>query len=174
MFPFLNAVVNGNEVVKSIIDYANKNNIILRLNEKDNDNSYPLLISAFVNKPEVAKLIANYTNTNNITLIINDNDNRYKRNSISYALTYNNSEMIELLIDYANANDIILVLKEDKVCSISELDIEIIELLYKSYDAYEMNIIFDKENNNKPMIEYHSNYYENLRKKKLGNDLPLR
>ncbi|ORY13337.1 hypothetical protein LY90DRAFT_518191 [Neocallimastix californiae] len=103
---------------------------------------------------------------------------------MSYALSYNNYEMVKLLIDYGYENDIILAVNEDQICLISELDTEIIELLYKCYDAFEMTITFSEDSillkkmkeiknnldgvnisnrtilsdNSRSMIEYHSNY----------------
>jgi len=201
---FTIAVVKGYEFVKTIMDYANENNIILKINEKDNDGSYPLLIATFVNKHEIAKLIINYANANNITLTINGSDTRFKGNPMSYALSYNNYEMVKLLIDYAYKNDITLAVNEDQICSISKLGTEIIELLYKSYDTFEMTITFSEDSvllkkmkeiknnldgvntvnisngtvlsdNGRPMIEYHSNYdIYNSREREFDDDLPFR
>ncbi|KAG4084540.1 ankyrin repeat-containing domain protein [Neocallimastix lanati (nom. inval.)] len=199
--PLIIAVVRGYEFVKTIMDYANENNIILNINEKDNDGSYPLLVATFVNKLESAKLIINYANANNITLIINGSDTRFKGNPMSYALSYNNYEMVKLLIDYGYENDIILAVNEDQICLISELDTEIIELLYKCYDAFEMTITFSEDSillkkmkeiknnldgvnisnrtilsdNSRSMIEYHSNYeIYNSREREFDDDLTYR
>ena len=123
---------------------------------------------------------------------------------MSYALSYNNYEMVKLLIDYGYENDITLALNEDQVCSISKLDTEIIELLYKSYDAFEMTITFSEErillkkmkeikinldgintvnisnrtiisDNKRLMFEYHP-YYEicNSKEREYDNDLTHR
>ncbi|KAL6590878.1 hypothetical protein U3516DRAFT_835305 [Neocallimastix sp. 'constans'] len=113
---------------------------------------------------------------------------------MSYALSYNNYEMVKLLIDYAYQNNIILALNEDQIYSISELDTEIIELLYKFYEALEMTITFSEDSillkkmkeiknnlndvisdNSRPIIEYHSNYeIYNSREREFDDDLPFR
>jgi len=56
------------------MDYANKNNIILELNEKDKDGNYPLLLAIIHNNIEIVLLLMDYANKNNIILKINEKD----------------------------------------------------------------------------------------------------
>ena len=58
---FLWAVVNGNiDIIKAIINYANKNNIILNITDKDNDGDDPLMYAINGNQNEIFKLILDY------------------------------------------------------------------------------------------------------------------
>jgi len=60
-YPFLWAVINGNiDIVQAIIDYANKNNIILNITDKDNDGDDPLMYVINGNQNEIFKLILDY------------------------------------------------------------------------------------------------------------------
>jgi len=49
-----------------LIDYANKNNIVLKINEQDNDGNYPLHSAACNNNIEIVKQLIDYANKNNI------------------------------------------------------------------------------------------------------------
>jgi len=43
VYPLLETIIkNNSEMVKLLMEYANKNRTILKLNEKDNDGNYPL------------------------------------------------------------------------------------------------------------------------------------
>jgi len=56
--------VNKNlKMIELLIDYANKNNIILELNEKDCDNGeFPLIVACKRNNIAMVHLIINYAN----------------------------------------------------------------------------------------------------------------
>ena len=118
-------------MVKLLIDYSNKNNIMVRLNEKNEDGYYPLLYSYYYNHIEMVKLLINYANNSNIIMEVNK-----KNNSGYYPLFYacdrNNIEMVKILIDYAYKNNIILEYKESYYENNSKIKSEIIEIL-KNY-----------------------------------------
>jgi len=81
-----------------------KNKIILKLNEKDNDGQYPLLIVSLHSNLKIFKLLINYVNDNNITLELNE---KYKNvYPLLLAVAYYNIKMVQLLINYANKNNI--------------------------------------------------------------------
>ena len=66
---------NNIEIVKLLIDYANKNNIVLKINKQDNNECYPLLWATDNNNIEIVKLLIDYANKNNIVLKINEQNN---------------------------------------------------------------------------------------------------
>jgi len=140
--------------VKLLIDYANKNNIILNINDKNKLGNYPLLWSIGKdNSVEITKLLIDYANKNNIILNINDkNKNNYY--PLLQSIVFNNVEMVKLLMDYANKNNIILKINEknienmtqlniqDTIDDISEINIEIIKVLKENKDK-----LYDENNN---------------------------
>jgi len=69
---------NNTEMTKLLIEYANKNNIILELNEKDKDVIYPLIWSIDINNIEITKLLIEYANKNNILLKFYEKDKIYE------------------------------------------------------------------------------------------------
>ncbi len=62
-------------MAKLIIDYANKHNITLNINDKEKEGYYPLLIATSKDNIEMVQLIIDYANKNNIILDINDKNN---------------------------------------------------------------------------------------------------
>jgi len=58
-------------MTKLLIDYANRNDIILNIDEKDKYGDYPLLQSTFYDNIEIFKLIIEYANRNDIILNMN-------------------------------------------------------------------------------------------------------
>ena len=65
------------DCVRLLIEYANKNNIILKLNEKDVNGYYPLIDVCSKNNMECVRLLIEYANKNNIILELNENNNEY-------------------------------------------------------------------------------------------------
>eukprot|EP00833_Pecoramyces_ruminatium_P013183 jgi/Orpsp1_1/1187215/evm.model.d7180000056150.1 len=61
-------------MVKLFIDYADKNNIILELNEKTNFGNYPILKTIDNNHPGIVKALIEYDNKHNIILEVNENN----------------------------------------------------------------------------------------------------
>jgi len=48
---------NNTDIVQLLIDYANKNNIILELNEKNKEGDYPLLLAIIKNNVDIVQLL---------------------------------------------------------------------------------------------------------------------
>jgi len=71
-YPLLRACKNNIEMVQLLINYANKNNIFLELNEKNNNGNYPLLWACNNNNIEMVQLLIDYANKNNIILELNE------------------------------------------------------------------------------------------------------
>jgi len=107
------------EAVKLLIEYANKNNIILELNAKDKDGKYPLLEVIKVKNFELVTLLIEYADKNGIILNLNKkNEDKYP---LLEVIKNNNIEMIKLLMEYANNNSIILELNEKDQYGISPI-----------------------------------------------------
>ncbi|KAG4086943.1 ankyrin repeat-containing domain protein [Neocallimastix lanati (nom. inval.)] len=93
--------------------YANKNNIILEINEKDNDGLCPIVEASTMINIEIIKLLIDYSNgmpsmdeyanKNNITLKINEK-NENGDYPLLFAIYNNNIEIVKLLINYAHKN----------------------------------------------------------------------
>ena len=69
-YPLMEACFQNNmECVRLLIEYANKNNVILDLNGKENKyGEYPLLMAFEYCSIELIKLLMEYANKNNIIL----------------------------------------------------------------------------------------------------------
>jgi len=113
LYPLLKATNSNNvDIVKLLIEYANNNNIILTINEKEKDsNEYPLFNAAEHNNLEIVQLLIDYANQKNI--ILGMEDNTAGKNPLSLAIAQNNIKMVELLFDYINKKDMKLELKEN-------------------------------------------------------------
>jgi len=59
-------------MAKLIIDYANENNIILNISDKNVEGWYPLLFATSHDNNEMIQLITDYTIKNIIKLNVND------------------------------------------------------------------------------------------------------
>ena len=85
VYPVLLACNNNNiEMIKLLIEYANKNNIILKLNEENESRNYALLLAFNKNNTEMAKLFFDYADKYNI--ILNLNNKSKNGNSPLYGL----------------------------------------------------------------------------------------
>ena len=86
-------------MLKLLIDYAHKHNIILNINDKDEDG-WSLLLGANTtdhNNTEMVKLLIDYANNHNIILEVNEkNINWYS--SLVGAIENNNTEIVRLLV----------------------------------------------------------------------------
>ncbi|ORY39765.1 hypothetical protein LY90DRAFT_40939 [Neocallimastix californiae] len=85
-------------MVQLMINYINKNNIELRIDEKDIDGDYPFIKAIESNNIKLVELILNYAIDNNIILKVNEND----INNISEI----NTDIIMLLNKNKNKNKI--------------------------------------------------------------------
>jgi len=148
------------------MEYANRNNIMLTINNKDKKyHHYPLYNAvAEGNNIEMVKLLINYANRNSI--ILGMEDNIAGKNPLSWAISQNNIKMVELLLEYTSEKGIKLELKEaiientimeyhkhDKnkcvVNSIFELEPKIIRLLNVHSKNNQLNIVYNMKNSYK-------------------------
>jgi len=118
-------------MLKLLIDYANNNNIILELNEKDKNGNYPLLLVCVSNSAEMVELLIDYSNKNNIILELNQKNERGNY-PLLWTCNHNNTEMLKLLIIYANKNNIVLKYQESEYENNSKIKYKTIEIL-KNY-----------------------------------------
>jgi len=146
-------------MVKLLIDYANKNKIILIINEENHEGSYAPIVEAINNNNlEIIKLLIDYANKNKIILKINEKDLYNESYPLLHAVTMNNIEIIKLLIDYANKNDIILEINENNedgytpvFGAINNSNIDIFKLLI-NYGVEKNNKLIINENDIKKVI----------------------
>jgi len=59
-------------MVKLLVDYVNKNNLILEINKKNKNGKHPLLSATRTNNIEITKLLIEYANKNKIILKLNE------------------------------------------------------------------------------------------------------
>ncbi|OUM58125.1 hypothetical protein PIROE2DRAFT_21401 [Piromyces sp. E2] len=144
-YPLLETTYYNNiEMMKLLMDYADKNDIILKINEKTYDGDFPLFNIIDKNYIEMIKLLMNYAYSHNLILNIKEKgfDGHFL---ITKSINDNKVEITKLLINYANNNDINLDIKEKDLCQISDINKDIIKLLYKCQKSNNNNLILDKE-----------------------------
>jgi ankyrin repeat protein len=152
IYPIIGAVESNNiDTVKLLIDYANKNNIILDIKGKDQDGSYPILFAIEKDNIEMAKILINYVDNKNIILDIDEKDDIFEWCPLFYIIFNKNVEMAKLLIDYANKTNIILNINEKDdygtsafLQAIYRNNIEMIKLLIDY--SNKKNILLDEIN----------------------------
>ena len=156
---------NNVEMIKLLIQYADKNNIILTINEKNYIGGYPVLLNFEYNyNTELLQLLIDYANRNNIVLdiISEDNGGDYP---LLWSTIYNNTEKIKMMFDYAEKNNIKLNINEkdimkiinrinsnynyqqdnrNKINNIYDINVEIIELFYKKNKENKLYIAFNE------------------------------
>ncbi|OUM60456.1 hypothetical protein PIROE2DRAFT_13764 [Piromyces sp. E2] len=111
-YSFFDACFTNNvEVIQLLIDYANNNNIVLNINEKDNYGDYPFFMACMIDNIKMVQLLIEYANINHIIFNVNEKDENGSYPLISIFIN-NNVEMFQLLIKYANENNIILELND--------------------------------------------------------------
>eukprot|EP00833_Pecoramyces_ruminatium_P009940 jgi/Orpsp1_1/1183972/evm.model.c7180000087442.1 len=147
---------NNTEMMKLLMEYANKYNIILEVNKKENrDGLYPFLISVKNSSIELTKILIEYSTKNRIILDINKKcDNGFY--PLLWSILTNNIELTNIIIDYALKNNIILKLNEKNIenkikinnnnyiNNISEINIDIMKLLYKYNNENKIDISFSE------------------------------
>jgi len=119
---------NNLEMAELIINYANSNNIILKINELDMNKNYPFLLCIIKNNIDMAKLIINYSIKNSIKLSINEKNN-FNYNPLLCSIKNNNIELVKLIVDYANKTDIKLNIEENDIRDASKINKDIEEIL---------------------------------------------
>ncbi|ORX71015.1 ankyrin [Anaeromyces robustus] len=124
-YPLLKALENKNrDIFKLLINYANQNNIVLNITEKNNKGNFPIL-QAYECGIDIIKALINYANNHNIILNFNEK-NGYGNYPLLKGVEYNmfeiamviiqflktvennNMIMFKVLVDYANKKRLIL------------------------------------------------------------------
>jgi len=141
------------KMLKELMDYSQKNNILLNINEKDDNGNTPLLLSVNKNNVEMTKLLVDYANTNNIILEVNEK-NDIGHYPLVCSIVKNNVEITKLVIDYAIYNNIILKIDEkdieniinnnsiNSIENINEIDIKILRLIGNGIIEHRINMPF--------------------------------
>eukprot|EP00833_Pecoramyces_ruminatium_P000927 jgi/Orpsp1_1/1174959/evm.model.c7180000052093.1 len=133
-------------MIKLLIEYANKYNIILELNKENNKRCYPIFCAISLNNIDIIKLLIEYANEYNITLEINkkNNDGDYP---LLYSVKLNNIKIVKLLMKYANTHRIIIKINEKNKFKKYPLDyafinknIKMLKLLIK-YNIFNKKIL---------------------------------
>jgi len=93
-------------MVKLLLDFANKNNILLDLNGKNNEN-YPLSIAIQNNNLIIIQLLLEYANKNGNILVINEKDIDFDniseiRAELNLLYKYDNDICIHMIYDEKN------------------------------------------------------------------------
>jgi len=159
---------NNVEIMKLLIDYANKNNITLELNKKTENGNYPFLLACYNNNNEMVQLLIDYAIKNNIVLELNE---RYRNGMYPLYCTCheNNIETMKILIDYANAHNIILELNKSEkngnyplLMACCNNNIEMVELLVDYANKNNIILELNKKNENKFYPIYWAFYDNNI------------
>jgi len=173
--------------VKTIIDYATENKIILDLNEKDDYGCYPLLSAISDNNikmakllidysTEMVKLLIDYANKKKIILELNKK-NEYGCTPLFEAMQWNNIEIFKMLVKYSLEKEIKLIIDENDIeemiskhssfCelkNISEINSKFIKLIYFCKNKNIIEVIFNRNNY---FLKRFNEFNENKRK---GNE----
>ena len=149
-----NASNNFNNL-KVLFEYANKNNIILNLNDQhDKFYDYPFYAVTRANSIKLLELFIEYANKNNIILEINNKFDPKKSPTYTAICLRNNINIMRLLIGYAEKNKILIDL------NIMYIGNALIDRIM-NYDNMEMlNMLIEYAERNKIIIKY---YKRNLR-----------
>eukprot|EP00833_Pecoramyces_ruminatium_P001647 jgi/Orpsp1_1/1175679/evm.model.c7180000054793.1 len=107
-------------MVKLLIEYANRHQIILELNDKNFYDDYPLSIAISNNNIEIIKLLTKYAIEHQIIL-------EYEEKIIG-----NNSEIMQLLKDYENEKSIIM--SQQDILNRQNFEREELELKNQNYE----------------------------------------
>jgi len=158
----LNSILKNNtQLVMRLLNYCEKNNIIVNINEKNDHNNYPILEAIEQNSIEIVKLLINYCDHNHILLNINEKDNN-KNYPLLKAVQRNNGEIVKLLIEYCNRNHITLKTNEKDIHknypllkAIQQNNVELTQLLiyYGQNNNILLNINENGSNKNYPLLE---------------------
>jgi len=119
-----NIIKNENRICKLVLEYAYKNDIILKINGKNKYGNNPFIWSIHNNNIEIVKLIIDYARKKNI--IININEKTRKGNyPLLISIKNNNIEMIKLIMDYANKTNTKLKIKDNDIKEASKINNDI-------------------------------------------------
>ncbi|ORY20328.1 ankyrin [Neocallimastix californiae] len=123
-------------MVNLLIDYVYKNNIKLKINEKNINGRFPLLLAIDNNNFEMIKIL------------------------VEYLIKVDDIEMIKILIEHANVNNFIMKLNEENygdyllLNAIKNNNINMANLLIEcsNINKIELNINRENENGDTPLI----------------------
>jgi len=156
-YPLLLAIQDedDNDVIMSLINYADKNKFILDINSNDKYHLNPITYAFINNNLKGIFILEEYANKNNIILKINE---KYRKSSypLKIAVDRMNDDMVLFILNYSNKHNILL----DKA-TFNELLLYSFEISYFNY----FNLIL-------PYIESH-NIILNINIKNENNAYPL-
>jgi len=162
---------NNIEIAKLLIEYANKNDIVLEINEKSKNGENPIFLSIDHNNIKMFKLLVEYSVEKKIKIIINEKDieeiisknlNLVNLKKISEI----NFEFIKLIYLYKNKNIIEVVFSENSY--ILKKIFEYLENEKREKERIEKD--FEKEKKKNESLEEHLKN-EKKEKEKIENDL---
>jgi len=96
-------ILNNNvELLKELVECANKHNTVLNLNMKNhNDGNYPLIYAIYNVSLEMANLMIDYANKHNLILELIEENNEVIYPLLLVSNNNNKYELLKLIIDYA-------------------------------------------------------------------------
>jgi len=140
------------EVIDFIIKYADQNNILLKINEKDEDGNFPLLQIINNNNFELLKYLVNYSINHNVIINFNNKDND-GNHPLMKAILNNNKEMVKQLFKHSEILNkemcIKIVLNEFIIASYKNKNSMTNEEINKYVKIFDKIIININEKNNK-------------------------
>jgi len=125
---------NNIELIKMIIKYANKHNVILRMVDYyDEDKICSPLIYAFENDNlDMVRILMKYINEKNIKFNINYKVGSERKNLLSYAIEKKSVTLLKEVIDYSNNNNKTIDLSDDEISEYNNIIISVMK--YKNID----------------------------------------
>jgi len=163
--------------VKSILNKSTENKEILKLNEKDEYKSYPLLMAIENDKIEIVQLLLEYANQHKIILNLNEiNNNGWY--PLLWATFHNNIKIVQLLLEYSNQHHIILELNEKGSLgwyplriAISYNHVAMVQLLLEIALQHKIILKYEKVDiENKPEFKKLLKNYEKEKEKRKKNE----
>jgi ankyrin repeat protein len=118
------------DVIQLLLDYADEQDILLELNEKNISGNYPLILAVSNDRKEMVELLMEYATNHSIKLDMTSKDKK-GRYPLLWAVNRNNIAMVRLLVDFACKNEIALEFRESDVKDISKINFSIIQELRK-------------------------------------------
>jgi len=91
------------EIIKLLIQYANKHNILLDIDDQDRNGNYPFLIAVDNEDIYSMNLLIDITDKNNIIIDMNKT-NVYNNNCLLLAVDKKKEEIVKIIINYADSH----------------------------------------------------------------------
>ncbi|OUM67808.1 hypothetical protein PIROE2DRAFT_4617 [Piromyces sp. E2] len=140
--------------MKLILEYANKNHILINLNETNDSRSYPLLRICYDNNIDMAKVLIKYANKNNNILELNQKEN--------------NGKIMKILINYENKNNIVLRINETDIFSNYPM---LVAIMNNSIES--VRLLIEYANNHYITLQLNSMNKNEINQKNYYGDYPL-